>query len=134
MAGTVRTGSWQTPGRFKVALAGINATTGGEIGAVANPEGRALLVLGVAIAKTTVSTVAANVDVGIAADANTSSDNLIDGAAIGTSGTLCTGANAGTNGKVGVVWGATQYLTVTGSADSSGFVGDMTIVYVPIGD
>ena len=134
MAGTVRTGSWTTPGRYKVALAGAVATDGGKIGAIANPEGRALLVLGVAIVKSTPSTGAANVDVGIAADADTSSDTLIDGAALNGAGTLCTGANAGTNGKVGQVWGATQYLTLTGSADSSGFVGDMTVFYVPIGD
>lgn len=126
--------SWDTPGRCSFAIAGVVATTGGAIAGILNPEGRALLVLGLAIYKSTPSTGAANVDAGIAADATTSSDTLIDGAALNGAGTLCTGANAGTNGKVGQVWGATQYLTLTGSADSSGLVGDCTVFYVPIGD
>lgn len=125
------TPAW-SQGSLKVTINGVTATTGGAIGAIANPEGRKLLITALAIDKTTPSTGAANVDAGVAADATTSNDGLIDGAALNGAGTLANGPNAGTNGKSNQVWGASQYLTFTGSADSSGLVGVVTIKYIPL--
>jgi hypothetical protein len=66
--------------------------------------------------------------VGIGATATTSNDTLIDGLAVGTAAKTASGDIAhGTNGLGVRVWGDDEYLTVTGSADSSGLVGTVDV-------
>lgn len=111
-------------------LVGVVATTGGAIAAVANPEGATVIITRVLIHRTTKSTGAAAGDIGVAADATTSSDTLIDGVALGaTEGLEDNVTNGGTNGKARQLWGASQFVTVTGAADSSGLVGSIFIEY-----
>lgn len=119
-------------GSFKATLTGGNLTTAGALGSLANPEGRKLLVTALVIDKVAASTGAATVDAGIAANATTTSDALIDGAALNGAGVLTNGLNGGTNGKVQQVWLPNQFLTFTGSADSTGLNAVVTIDYVPI--
>lgn len=111
-------------------LVGVVATTGGAIAAVANPEGATVIITRALIHRTTKSTGAAAGDIGVAADATTSSDTLIDGVALGaTEGLEDNITNGGTNGKARQLWGASQFVTVTGAADSSGLVGSIFIEY-----
>lgn len=118
---------------YKVAIAGVTATTGGAIAAIANPEGKALIIRNAVLDVTTKSTGAATVDVGVAADAVTSKDTLLDGLDVGTAaGTFDSAENGGTNGKSAVKWGATEYVTVTGSASTAGLVGALYLDYVPV--
>lgn len=101
---------------------------GGEILALANPFGEAVIVTKCILDVETPTTGACTCDVGIAANATTSSDTLIDDGDIGVG----TGAHVvcspfGTNGKPAQRWGATQYLTATGSASSAGLVGQVKL-------
>ncbi len=113
------------------ALAAVD--TGGGVFAWANPETSEILIEHVALVVTTKTTDACTVDVGTtAADATTSSDNLIDGQDIKTAaGTFTNTANGGTNGKAAQRLAAGKWVTgsvVTGGA-SAGLKGSYEIYY-----
>ena len=73
-----------------------------QMAAWLNPAGMNIVILDVILDVTTKSTGAATADVGIAADAVTSNDSLIDGVDIGTAAIFATaGRNGGTNGATG---------------------------------
>jgi len=116
----------------KVALAGVAATTGGALFAWANPEIATIIIDRLQLDITTKSTGAASGDFGVAADATTSSDTLIDGYALGGTekvvDTMLT-ADRGTNGLVSVKMTTAQVLTGTGSATTAGLVGNVYIHY-----
>ena len=115
----------------KVALKGVTATTGGALFAWANPEGQSIIITRFQIDITTKSTGAANVSFGTAANATTSSDNLIDTyAAGGTEKVVDNMVDKGTNGKLTQKMTSSQYLTGTGSASTAGLVGSVYIHYV----
>jgi hypothetical protein len=118
-------------GRWVVVDLAADATpTGGDMISVANPEGEDLLVDMVIIDVTTEVTGAATADVGVAANGTTSSDNLLDALNIGAAaGTFNNSDDQGTNGKVVQKWGASQYITGSASADSTGLVGKAYIRY-----
>ena len=79
----------------------------------------------------TVSTGAATLDIGIAANGSTSADNLIDGLDVhSATGVFSNVVNGGTNGKPLVLAGAGTYLTVTGSADTTGLVAEIWVKYL----
>ncbi len=79
----------------------------------------------------TVSTGAATVDIGIAANASTSSDNLLDGLDVHTAtGVFSNVVNGGSNGKPLVLASAGNYLTITGSADTTGLVAEIWVKYL----
>lgn len=116
----------------KIALAGVAATTGGALFAWANPEGQTIIIDRVQLDITTKSTGAAAGDFGVAANGTTSSDNLIDGYALGgTEKVVDTAltADLGTNGKVNQKMTASQYLTGTGGATTAGLVGSVFVHY-----
>lgn len=118
-------------GAFQVAIAGVVSTSGGAIAAIPNPEGVNLIITRVLLNRTTKSAGAAAVDIGVAANGTTSSDTLIDGVAAGAAEGVADNINdAGTNGKARQLWGASQYVTVTGAASTAGLVGTLTIEYV----
>lgn len=114
-----------------VPLTATSATTGGAVAAWAPPEGGPVLLLSAIVYTTTKSTGAATCDIGTAADAVTSSDNLIDGLDIGTA-VVCADniTDKGTNGKSRQLLAAGQYVTVTGSADTAGLVGTLYLRYL----
>lgn len=122
----------ETKGWLQIDLAGVVATTGGAIASVANPEGTTLIPVQAVLYVTTASTGAANISIGIGATATTSATDFINALAInGVS------VPAAYNGPVldaktalPAVWTTTSYLTVTGSADSSGFVGKLYVQYI----
>lgn len=121
--------------RLKVArvpLTATTATTGGAVAAWANPEGANIAIVRVLLAVNTASTGAANLSVGIAANATTSNATTFDAKAVGTAG-LFDNADDTDNGSTGIAKAqkmtSTQYITATGSADTTGLVGNLFIYY-----
>ena len=122
-------------GCYRAALTATAATTGGAVLSLANPEGADLIVTRFILNITTKSTGAANLDAGIAAGATTSSDNLIDGKAVGSAAGIwdsADGTDQGTNGYASATWDSDEYLTITGSATTAGLVGYAYIEYVRV--
>ena len=116
-------------GRYIHPLAAV-ASAGG-VAAVPNPEGVRVYVKRVLIDITTQTSGACTLDAGIAANATTLSDTLIDGASAASVATLDNGKDGGTNGKLGQVWGPTQYVTVSQASGAiAGIVGNLIIEYV----
>jgi len=114
-------------------LVAATGTTPGAVCAIANPEGRDLYVTRCIANISTDASGAATVDFGIAANAATSSDILMDGLDVGTAaGVFDNIKNPGTNGKAGQKWGATEFLTGTASATLAGMVGELIVEYLPL--
>lgn len=105
------------PGSHRVALA--KAEGAGGLAAIENPEGVDLIVTAFLVEHSGDGPGTSTFDAGIAANGTTSSDNLIDGAALDAAGIYSNVGDAGTNGGFGVAWGAGEYLTVSASADPS---------------
>lgn len=111
-------------------VTGVAATTGGAILAWQNQENSPIIIERVEIDVLTKSTGAANLSVGTAANATTSSANLIDTYAIGgTEKVVNTIDDKGTNGKGAQKVPVGQYVTFTGSATTVGLVCDVYIYY-----
>ncbi len=115
----------------KVAIAGVVATTGGAIASWVPAEGAPVMITRALLRTTTKSTGAATVDIGIGTNATTTSDTLIDGLDVGTA-VVCADniTDGGTNGKSRQLLSGVQYLTVTGSADTTGLVGSLYVEYL----
>jgi len=112
------------------AIAAAGHAAGAYGGAWANPEGEDIIIEGVLLDVTTAATGSGAVDIGVAADGTTGSDNLIDGADVGSAAIMATtGANGGTNGKAWQPCTSTQWVTVDLSADSTGMVANLYIRY-----
>lgn len=125
----------QNLGAYVIDLTGATATTGGAVGSALNPEGQTLIITEAYLIVATPSTGAANLSCGVAADATTSDTDMTNALAI----------NGSITGKVyncmaytakgeAVVWGATEYITATGSASSAGFVGRLLVKYIRTDD
>ena len=115
----------QLDNAYSTSLTAAALFAGGEILGLANPFGEDVYIKDLVLDCETTATGACTCDAGIAASATTSSGNLIDGADIGSgAAALVVASPSGTNGKAAQRWGTTEYLTVTGSADSSGLVGE----------
>lgn len=114
----------------KVALG--TGTSGGGVLAWANPEGVPVGIVNIEIYTTTKSTGASTIDVGTAANATTSSDNLIDGLDTGTAVVFAdNNTDKGTNGKTRQLMSATQYVTASQASGAvAGLVGYAYISYV----
>ena len=106
----------------------------GAIGAVLNPEGVPLIITDVKLYVDTHSTGAANLSVGIAANATTSDTDLINALAVGGAidGKAYHGMTALAAKGEAQVWGVTEYITATGSASTAGFNGRLFIRYVRV--
>lgn len=114
-------------------LAGTGVTAG-DLFSWANPSAGAILVTDLIVNRTTKSTGASTADFGTAANATTSSDNLIDG--LNTGATEANGENnhqnAGTNGKDAVYMAATTFLNGSeASGDTAGLVGTVQVYFKP---
>ena len=117
----------------KVALG--SADTGGGVLGWQNPESSRVVVVRVGVDVTTKSTAACTVDVGTAANATTSSDNLLDGLDVGTAtGTFDNIADKGTSGKerqsLDAKGGTTDHVTASkASGAAAGLAGNAYIFY-----
>jgi hypothetical protein len=111
----------------KLAVTGGAADTG-VFESKANPFGYDVLITGAFLRITTQSTGASTLDIGVAANASTSNDGLIDGLSAAAAGLFTNAEDAGTNGEVSQVWGSSQFLNV---AEASGDVdGLVAVLYV----
>ena len=121
-------------GCLEITLTGVVATTGGAIGAQLNPEGVPLIIQDVKLYVDTPSTGAANLSVGIAANATTSDTDLINALAVNGSitGYAYHGMTALAAKGQAQVWGATEYITATGSATTAGFTGRLFVQYIRV--
>lgn len=119
-------------GYLEIPLTGALLFAGGEIAAVENPEGVALIITDVKLFVDTPSTGACNLNAGLAADAVTSDTDMINALAINgaITGKAYHGMTALAAKGEAQVWGVTQYLTVTGSASSVGFTGRLFVEYI----
>jgi len=117
---------------LEIPLTGALLYAGGEIAAVANPEGVPLIIQDVKLFVDTPSTGSANLSAGLAADAVTSDTDLINALAINGSitGKAYHGMTALAAKGEAQVWGTTQYLTATGSASTVGFTGRLFVQYI----
>ncbi len=120
----------------KVALGALD-TAGGILG-WQNPESSAIVVVRIAIDRTTKSTAACTADFGTAVDATTSSDNLLDGVDVGAAAAAEDNIeDKGTNGKsrqrLDGKGGATGYITGSkASGAAAGLVGNAYIFYYDV--
>ena len=125
-------------GWMSIALAGVVAATGGAIASVANPEGVSVLITRSILYVATPSTGVANVNVGVGATATTDATDMINALAINgaITGKYYNASTIQGTTKTEVsapaVWTATTFVNVTGSADSSGFVGTLYIEYLRV--
>lgn len=119
-------------GYISIPLTGALLFAGGEVAAVANPEGVPLIITDVKIYVDTPSTGAANLSVGLAANATTSDTDMINALAVNgaLTGLAYHGMTALAAKGAAQVWGTTQYLTATGSASTVGFVGRLFVSYI----
>lgn len=113
-------------------LVGAVATTGGALGSFPNPEEDDLIILDVKLYVATPSTGLANISVGIAANGTTSDTDLINALAINGSigGKAYHGMTALAAKDEALIWGADEFITATGSADSRGFTGQLFVKYL----
>lgn len=103
-----------------------------------NPESTAIMVQRVLVDLTTAGGTATSVlNLGSAANATTTSDNLIDGLDLNTTGLFCNLDDGGTNGtssaRLDAMGGTTDYIT--GQilvANASALVGNVYIEYVKV--
>ena len=117
----------------KVALAASDSA--GGVFAWQNPESNAIVVSRVVVDLTTVATAACTVDVGTAANATTSSDDLLDGLDVNAAtGVFDNIADKGTNGKekqrLDAKGGTTDHITASkATGATAGLVGNAYIFY-----
>lgn len=106
----------------------------GDLAAIQNPTSTACVILEAFVNLTTAASAAATVDIGVAADATTSSDTLLDGIDVNTAtGVFSIGVNGGSNGKQGQPWGATQYVTASEkTGNTAGLEGTLTVLYIDL--
>jgi len=121
-------------GYLEIPLAGAALLAGGEIASVANPEGRPLIITDVKLYVDAASTGAALINVGLGASPTASDDDLISLMAINgaVAGLAYHGMTALAAKVAAQVWGASDYLTATASADSTGFRGRLYVSYVRV--
>lgn len=125
-------------GAFSVAFTGAASTSGGGIGAIANPEGQTLIITRATFYFTTPSTGAANLSVGVAADATTSATDILNALAVNgvAEGSAYNGFAMQNTAKTAIsapaLWTSTKYITFTGSATTAGLAGTLYIEYLRV--
>lgn len=114
-------------GVFKIEFSATGTAASANVFAsLANLSGEALLIVGRCINVTTQSTGAATVDLGVAANATTVSDTLIDGQSVAAVGVV---SAAGTNGAEYRTWSTSQVVTLAeASGDVDGLVATVVLL------
>ncbi len=112
-----------------VPLAGVVAATGGAIATWQPPEGGPVVLTRCIVNITTKSTGAANLSVGQGSSASTSYTNLITASDVGTAVILLDSLKLQAAAALSLLMPAVNYVTFSGSADTSGLVGSALIEY-----
>ena len=113
------------------ALAAAGDSTAGAVLAWPNPVAGPILVFRPILYVGTPAAGAATADIGVAADGETSGDDLFDGVDIGSATGLFE-AGVGTNGEVMQTLAQGEFITATASADATGLVGRLVIPWLPL--
>jgi hypothetical protein len=116
-------------------IVGAASVAAGGIGAVANPFGEAVAIVGEFLYVTTNSTGAANLSIGIGAEAAASTDIINALAMAAAAGIIYQGA-ADAGAKTAVVpaiWTTALYLNVAGSASTVGLVAKLFLQIIRLG-
>ena len=100
------------------------------MGSWSPPQGGPIVIVGGEVLVTTQTAGAANLSVGVAANATTNAVNLINAQALGSATNTAILFGTGTSAVVGVILTGTQAVTLTASANASGLVGKAFIHYV----
>ncbi len=118
-------------GAFILDLVGQAVPSNGGLGQVLNPEGVALIITRLVLLVTTPSAGAANIDVGTGA-VDSDLSNLISAVAINgaITGKAYNGLAHPAAEAEYLVWGATEYLSATGSAACAAFRGRVYVEYL----
>lgn len=128
----------ETEGRgvLAIKITGVASTDNGGIGAVLNPEGVNCVILRTTFYAHTPSTGAANLGVGVAANATTKATDILNDldAQTMTADTMWNGHAMQNTAKTQIsapaLWQAGYYITFTGSATTVGFEGYLFVEYV----
>jgi len=123
-------------GALTIDITGVASTANGGVGALLNPEGIALLITKTTFHFIAASTGAANLGVGIGATAATKGTDVLNDLDVnGVAAASWYNGHARQNtAKTAItapaVWGATEYLTFTGSATTVGLSGRLYLEYI----
>lgn len=111
-----------------------NTTGGGGSGVWTNPTSGSILVMGVDINVTTTSGASGTLDIGTAAGATTTSDNLLDGVNVAAAtGWKSSAVAGGTNGLGVGSLASGQFITCTISAGTAGsLAGSGYVTWAPL--
>ena len=129
--------STEGKGVLAIDITGVAAATAGGIGAVANPEGASVIILRTTFYGKTNSTGAANLGIGVAANATTkATDILNDLAMAAVAGKMYNGSTNQPTAKTEItepaLWTADKFITFTGSASTAGLTGTLYVEYVRV--
>lgn len=124
-------------GQLSIDLTGAASTDNGGLGAVANPEGASVIILRTTFYGKTNSTGAANLGIGVAANASTkATDILNDLAMAAVAGKMYNGHAMQNTAKTEIsapaLWTADKFITFTGSASTVGLTGTLYLEYVRV--
>jgi hypothetical protein len=121
-------------GACSIPVTGAVLFAGGEMGSLLNPEGCTVIITRAILYTATPTTAGAvNISIGTAAASTTSATNITNASdADDTAGTAYNCLANGDAADALVVWTSAQYVTCTGSADSSGFTGRLYLEYLRV--
>jgi hypothetical protein len=126
----------QGKGALAIDITGVASTDGGGQGALANPEGVSVIILRSTLYIRAKSTGAANLGIGIAADAVTKATDILNDLAMGgvAAGEVYNGSTIQPTAKTQIsapaVWTTDKYLTLTGSATLAGLDCTLYLEYI----
>ena len=117
-----------------IPLVGTSSVLGGGIAAYIPKEGLPIICTRTTLYVITKSNGAATVSIGVGANATTSSGNLITACDVGSNSLVVYDniTDIGANGKSRQLCSGAQYVTVTGLADTTGFVGTLYLELIKI--
>lgn len=132
---------WNTIGlgMASIQLTGVVPTTGGAIVAIPNPDNDKIIIVRSYLHIRTPSTGAANISIGIAADAVTSASDIINALAVNgaiTDKTYNGNTFQGTTKTevtVPALWTTSKFLTVSASGDTTGLDAVLYVEYMRVG-
>jgi hypothetical protein len=131
--GSVSAPAYRAAQWVEFACSGAVSTAGGVFAWRPDDQSRSHLITRLVLDVTTKSTGAATLDIGVAADATTLNDTLIDGLSVAATGTFDNIENQGTNGVSAKKIAAGSYVTASmASGDPAGMVATVYVEYVAL--
>lgn len=124
-------------GALSFKITGVASAANAGVGAIANPEGVSLIILRTTLFVTTQSTGAANLGIGVAADAVSKATDILNDMAVGgATGKMYNGHAPQTTAKTEItapaLWSSDKFVTLTGSATTAGLDATLYIEYLRV--